>query len=1207
METQQRRLFLSYGRKDAAELVERLVTDLEAATAQKHPRYLMWRDRPEIQSGIAFMDQIAAALRSVDGLVAIMSPHSVRTRATSADAIDSVCLDEISYARFGAKKPIVPAMAVPCEPPLEIFRLDYVDFTNWKQGPDYYQQAFAKLLDGIAAALRGEQRFRRWDDRLQPWEFGSFLAEKRSGFTGRDWLFDDIRAWMEEASAPPLLIVGDPGIGKSAIVAELVHRNPEGRVVAFHCCQSNVPETLRPGRFVRSVAAMIASRHPKYEEMLDRPLYRELLAPGNCDNDPESAFEQGILEALSIAGSPGEGRRMLVVDALDEAPYQPDATPGAPQPAHSRAAVSIVKLLADRLDRFPKWLALLATTRDETDVLDSLSRLKARVLRASDPKNLRDLEMHISGRLAMAPLAELLEQSGKSQHWVVTTLAAIAQGNFLYARQTLEAIERNLIGFSDIGQLPPGLKQQYLWFFGRQFVDAGSWTAVESLLEVLVAAQEPIGEPDLSAASGLEREVALPRALKSIGQYLRGGSEMPPMWDLFHRSLIEWLTDAKRRGKPYFISVANGHRRLVNGLYARYRQNRLDLSPYTLSHLATHLAEAARTAEPSQRVPLEENLLRFVLDDAVHEQRLDDPLGVDLSMRLAVQAAVDGPPTESVPIAFEAALGRQTFHCNRLDASRLFQLARAGSLDAFERELQLYPADDQWSAAARRVAAWLALDANRSRADEMRRATPSHTVLDERVDAQFEGRVAQFAVIDDHPSESEIADIFRHAGGKDLERVNPSMLWDQAAPPPTGRGLDPEGTRYLAEFHAPPLVAYAQDQPLEGTERVKEYIALNTANAYRVYRVGSLWQILQAVSRHRDPRWVLEMAPSIIAAALAGRDRDVVDALDVTLKALRTAASPASQGRKASVEALSQELERLRPQPPQGDSWGAYRRSLGGLAEAMHVLDLGNPFEILSGSPAIAPGFAGFQSPTCLAFAESIAICGGPAGLIGQTLRMSATAAQNVQDLVFCSRTVSRVNAMTRRWWKDPIPNEAALAKLINTFVADPRAGEFAALHVVGDTYPERRTVNPTSRLPKWLLEAKTLETLSRVYQWSLPDFIALNPEIESKATVLPDGANIRVPDPHWAPQLASFFSSLVLRRNYEPREQVRLILQLVPTTVGQPGDRTALATVLSRLLLALRPSDDATLTRLEQAFAAYGGADQSGAESQGVEPVIVP
>ena len=57
-----------------------------------------------------------------------------------------------------------------------------------------------------------------------------------------------------------LLIVGEPGIGKSAIVAALVHENPEGQVLAYYCCRADTPATLDPARFVRSIAAMVSAR-----------------------------------------------------------------------------------------------------------------------------------------------------------------------------------------------------------------------------------------------------------------------------------------------------------------------------------------------------------------------------------------------------------------------------------------------------------------------------------------------------------------------------------------------------------------------------------------------------------------------------------------------------------------------------------------------------------------------------------------------------------------------------------------------------------------------------------------------------------------------------------------------------------------------------------------------------------------------------------
>jgi hypothetical protein len=63
----------------------------------------------------------------------------------------------------------------------------------------------------------------RWHHCLPVLDFAPQLHEKRQDFVGRQWLFDEIDAWRAGSSRErALLIVGDPGIGKSAFVAEMI-------------------------------------------------------------------------------------------------------------------------------------------------------------------------------------------------------------------------------------------------------------------------------------------------------------------------------------------------------------------------------------------------------------------------------------------------------------------------------------------------------------------------------------------------------------------------------------------------------------------------------------------------------------------------------------------------------------------------------------------------------------------------------------------------------------------------------------------------------------------------------------------------------------------------------------------------------------------------------------------------------------------------
>jgi hypothetical protein len=187
------RLFLSYVRRDAADLANLLRADLEKLG------YEVWQDTRQIRAGREWEDQIVDGLRSTQVVIALLSPHAVRrsTDPNSSDNVDSVCLDELTFARFTTPPtPIVPVMAIPCEPPFQLFRLDYVTMTKWMQSEAEYRLGFERLVGGNDAAVSGKPLpLRRWHHCLPVLDFATQLHEKRQGFIGREWLIDEIDAW----------------------------------------------------------------------------------------------------------------------------------------------------------------------------------------------------------------------------------------------------------------------------------------------------------------------------------------------------------------------------------------------------------------------------------------------------------------------------------------------------------------------------------------------------------------------------------------------------------------------------------------------------------------------------------------------------------------------------------------------------------------------------------------------------------------------------------------------------------------------------------------------------------------------------------------------------------------------------------------------------------------------------------------------------
>src|SRR5260221_10584768 len=107
-------------------------------------------------------EQLPEGLRTSQVVLALLSPRSVRRAldAGNPTATDSVCLDEIAYARAIRKIPIVPVQVVSCEAPFLVSRLHQMVFGRGRDSEETSQAGLTKIGPGIKAALRGEPRDR---------------------------------------------------------------------------------------------------------------------------------------------------------------------------------------------------------------------------------------------------------------------------------------------------------------------------------------------------------------------------------------------------------------------------------------------------------------------------------------------------------------------------------------------------------------------------------------------------------------------------------------------------------------------------------------------------------------------------------------------------------------------------------------------------------------------------------------------------------------------------------------------------------------------------------------------------------------------------------------------------------------------------------------------------------------------------------------
>jgi WD40 repeat protein len=567
-------VFLSYAHRDAAALASTIRDYLVRAGLS------VWHDVTRIRAGHSWTVEIQDGLRTADVVVALLSPGAVRRSSDGDDDLDSVCLDEIEYAIDACRIPVVPVLAVTCEPPFRIFRLQYLDFRSWSDPtrPDGQLLERLRLAVDTAATTR-HSPVRRWGPLPEPWDFGPFLTERRAGFVGREWLLSDITAWLREERGGSLLIVGGPGTGKSAVVAHLVHENLDGHVLAYHCCQADTPLTLDAGRFVQSLAGQLSARLEGFAEAMTTATQLDLLAAAG--QDPGSAFEAAILAPLASLPGPRSGGRFLVVDALDE--------------SLDARATTIAELLATRLQRFPRWLRVVATTRPVKRILARFGEATVLSLDGLEPRNQNDVRRFVEGRLDSPDLASMVRSSGLARSDVLASLLDACAGNFLFARQTLEALAGGQLSIAEVGELPPGLGALYGIFLDRLFGrDGTDFAAARVVLEALMASQAPPSRRELAAVTGLDSGDELVRILAGLGSLL---VVQDGRYRVFHKSFTDWLTawdkdlDQPEAGH-YHISLRQAHERWAGHLFDKYNRGSNTVSVLRL--LPTHLAGAHR-------------------------------------------------------------------------------------------------------------------------------------------------------------------------------------------------------------------------------------------------------------------------------------------------------------------------------------------------------------------------------------------------------------------------------------------------------------------------------------------------------------------------------------------------------------------------------------------------------------------------------------
>ncbi len=140
---------------------------------------------------------------------------------------------------------------------------------------------------------------------MKPPDFAAFIQERTKDFTGREWVLDEIDAWLADPQSPDyFFITGEPGIGKSAIAARLTQIR---ELDACHFCIAHDTSTVDPIQFAHSISKQLSSL-PGFTNSIIRDL--------NLTIDIHQDIEQVYGEVIGAVINVSEHSARLIFNQL---------------------------------------------------------------------------------------------------------------------------------------------------------------------------------------------------------------------------------------------------------------------------------------------------------------------------------------------------------------------------------------------------------------------------------------------------------------------------------------------------------------------------------------------------------------------------------------------------------------------------------------------------------------------------------------------------------------------------------------------------------------------------------------------------------------------------------------------------------------------------------------------------------------------------
>ena len=416
----------------------------------------------------------------------------------------------------------------------------------------------------------------------------------RSEFTGRTWLYQEMDEALEQTDTRGVLLIGNPGSGKTAFVCQLLCSRTSSpfvhdRILGYHFCMHSDKGTQNAAKFVRNLANMVASRIEDYRDVLSSDSFVQRVLQQSCTQDPEWCFQEGIITPLKKLKRQPKQPLYVIIDALDECA----ADKG-----------EILSMLKSKVQRLPKWLKLIITSRNTSTITTSFKGMPRLELRSDDERNLEDIDSYFSNKIyplqgsmiSRIKAYFLIRDNNAPTQRIVSTLVEKSQGNFLFVRLVLNFLLTSTESFSSTENVPTTLNNIFQLYFERKFSSQESFRSLREIFEVLVASYTPLSAQVIHSVLKLHNpalddfEYDFMPKLDEVSLFLWYGLENGHV-RIYHASLSEWLTSETNTGRFYYVKKQKGHERLARYYLQIAKSMQKQLTPEEVFHLACHIVE----------------------------------------------------------------------------------------------------------------------------------------------------------------------------------------------------------------------------------------------------------------------------------------------------------------------------------------------------------------------------------------------------------------------------------------------------------------------------------------------------------------------------------------------------------------------------------------------------------------------------------------